>query len=430
MNDPTSSSLDQMAQDFKTVSDTYTGTMTDPDPFPMYRQLRKNSPVISGDILAEYNVPSQADYAMCGRPVMTVFRYRDIMGILRDGVNWKSYINGDGFGAAVDSLLITAMDDEQHRKYRNLLQPPFILPVIRKLNETMVRPMIKRDFIDPLRPLGRADLVRIFSLPFPVRVVYAIFGFPEDPAAVARFAGWALRILGGPQRDPEVASRTMPAAMAAGEQLFAHVLPIVQARRAQAAQSDDLIGFMLNAELDGQKFSDEEITHFVRMLLLAAAETTSRSFANMLVQLFEFPDVLQRVREDRSLIDRVITETMRREPTAAYLARIAARDMEVSGVNIPAGTAVSLSIASANRDPEVYERPDELWIERPMKPSLSFGGGAHTCMGMHIARVEMAAALDFLLDFPNLRLDPAHSKPVIRGMTMRGPDSIHALWDC
>jgi cytochrome P450 len=430
MKDQAPSSLDQMAQDFKTVSDTYTGTMSDPNPFPLYEQLRKNSPVMSGDILAQYNVPSQADYAMCGRPVMSIFRYQDVMSILRDGENWKSYINGDGFGAAVDSLLFTAMDGEQHRKYRQLLQPPFILPVIQKLNETTVRPMIKRDFIDRLRPLGKADLVREFSLPFPVRVVYAIFGFPEDPEAVTQFASWALRILGGPQRDPEVASKTMPAAMAAGEQLFAHVLPIIQARRVQAEQHNDLIGFMLNAELDGQKFSDEEITHFVRMLLLAAAETTSRSFANMLVQLFDFPEILQRVREDRALIGRVITETMRREPTAAYLARIAARDMEVSGVKMPEGTAVSLSIASANRDPEVYERPDELWIDRPLKQSLSFGGGAHTCMGMHIARVEMAAALDFLLDFPNLRLDSAYPRPVIRGMTMRGPDSIHVQWDC
>ena len=190
-----------------------------------------------------------------------------------------------------------------------------------------------------------------------------------------------------------------------------------------------MIGFMLNAELDGQKFSDEEISHFVRMLLLAAAETTSRSFANMLVQLFDFPDVLAQIKEDRSLINKVVIETMRREPTAAYLARIAAKDMEICGVSIPKGTAASLCIASANRDPEIYERPDELWIDRPLRRALGFGGGPHTCMGMHIAKLEMAAALDFLLDFPNLRLDPDYPRPVIRGMTMRGPDSINVIWD-
>ncbi len=429
MSEPQSRNLDQMARDFLVVSDTYTGTLSDPNPYPMYNELREESPVMDGDILARFKVPSQADYGNSGRPVMSIFRYKDVMGILRDTGNWKSYINGDGFGAAVDNLLLTAMDGEQHKKFRQLLQPPFMLPVIRKMNETRIRPIIKNEFVDALRPNGRADLVREYSLPFPVRVVYDIFGFPEDREAVMKFAGWALRILGGPQVDPEVAKKTMPAAMEAGQQLFEHVLPIIKARRAAGEQHDDLIGFMLNIEVDGQKFTDEEITNFVRMLLLAAAETTSRTFANMMVQLFEHPEVLERVREDRSLIPQVITETMRLEPVAAYLARIADKDMEVSGVNVPKGTAVSLCIAAANRDPETYERPNEFWVDRPMRPVLSFGFGAHTCLGKHIAAVEMEAALDMLLDLPNLRLDPDYPKPVIRGMQLRGPDSIHVRWD-
>lgn len=429
MVDSESTNLDQMAQDFLVVSDTYTGSLTEPHPYPMYKELREQTPVMDGDILARYKVPSQADYGMSGRDVMSIFQYDDVMTILRDTVNWKSYINGDGFGAAVDNLLFTAMDDEQHKKFRKMFQPPFMLPVIRSMNENLIRPIIKQEFIDVLTPQGKADLVREFSLPFPVRVVYAIFGFPPDSEASMKFAGWALRILGGPQVDPAVAKVTMPAAMEAGQQLFDHVLPIIKSRRAEAEQRDDLIGFLLCVESEGVKFTDEEITTFVRMLLLAAAETTSRSFANMLVQLFDNPEVLERVRNDRSLIPKTITETMRLEPVAAYLARIAAKDMQVSGKTVAKGTAVSLCIAAANRDPGKYERPDELWIDRPMRPVLSFGFGAHTCMGMHIAKVEMEAALDMLLDLPNLRLDPAYPKPVIRGMQMRGPDSLHVLWD-
>jgi len=423
------SSLDQMAKDFLVVSDTYTGTLTDSYPYPMYRELRENTPVKDGDILAEYKVPSQADYAMSGRPVMSVFKYDDVMSVFRDPLNWKSYINGDGFGAAVDNLMFTAMDGEEHKKFRKMFQPPFQLPVIRSMNESLIRPIIKNEFIDALKPNGKADLVREFSLPFPVRVVYAIFGFPDDSEASMKFAGWALRILGGPQVDPEVFKVTMPAAMEAGQQLFEHVLPIIQARRAEPEQRDDLIGFLLNVENDGVKFTDVEVATFVRMLLLAAAETTSRSFANMLVQLFDNPEVMEQVRNDRSLIPQTITETMRLEPVAAYLARIADKDMELSGKKIPAGTAVSLCIAAANRDPSKYERPDELWIKRPMRPVLSFGFGAHTCMGMHIAKVEMEAALDMLLDLPNLRLDPAYPRPEIRGMQLRGPDAVHVLWD-
>lgn len=423
------SNLDQMAQDFQVVSDTYTGTLTETHPYDMYKDLRENEPVMDGDILAKYKVPSQADYAMQGRPVMSLFKYDDIMSVFRDPANWQSYINGDGFGAAVDNLLFTAMDGDQHKKYRDMFKPPFQLPVIKSMNESLIRPIIKKDFIDKLKPNGKADLVREFSLPFPVRVVYAIFGFPEDTEASMKFAGWALRILGGPQVDPEVAKVTMPAAMEAGMQLYQHVLPIIQERRKLETQPDDLIGFIINIDQDGVKFSDEEVATFVRMLLLAAAETTSRSFANMLVQLFDNPEVMEEVRNDRSLIPKVITETMRLEPTAAYLARIAAKDMELSGKKIPKGTAVSLCIAAANRDPSKYERPDELWIHRPMRPVLSFGFGAHTCMGMHIAKVEMEAALDMLLDLPNLRLDPAYPRPVIRGMQLRGPDNIHVLWD-
>ena len=165
------------------------------------------------------------------------------------------------------------------------------------------------------------------------------------------------------------------------------------------------------------------------MLLLAAGETTTRSFANMMVQLLEFPDVLEEVRQDRSLVPKAVIETMRRDPTAGAVARIAARDMEIGETTIPKGTAVLLSIASANRDPDTYEQPDRLWLKRPMRPLLSFGFGPHMCMGMHMAMAEMEVALDAMLDLPNLRFDPAYPRPEIRGLNMRGPDAIHVLWD-
>src|SRR3546814_20566950 len=107
------------------------------------------------------------------------------------------------------------------------------------------------------------------------------------------------------------------------------------------------------------------------MLLLAATETTTRTFGNMLAQLFDHPDVLERLRKDRSLISKALTESMRMEPVAAYLARLAARDMELSGVTIRKGTAVSLSVAAANRDETVYENPDVFNIDRPLRPVIS-----------------------------------------------------------
>lgn len=428
MTGTTAGAIEELERDFLLVSDTYTGS-SPADPYPMLKAHREAEPVMQGDILARYGVPSQADYGGSGRPVMTVFRYNDVLAILRDAKNWKSYIMADGFGAAVDNLLLTAMDGEQHQKFRKLLSPPFAMSMIAQLRDTTIRPIIQKEYIDPLRPRGKADLVRDYALPFPVRVVYALLGFPENGEAVLKFATWALRILSGPQTDAEKAAVTGPAAMQAAQQLFDHVLPIVRARRAEGAQGHDMIAFMLNAELDGQRFTDEEVTAFVRMLLLAATETTSRSFANMMVMLLDRPDVMERLRADRTLIPKAITESMRLDPVATNAARIAATDMEVGGVTIPAGTAVTVSIGAANRDPEAYERPDEFWTDRPMRPFLSFGFGPHICMGQHIARQEMEVALDLLLDLPNLRFDPAHPHPVIRGMQLRGADAVHVLWD-
>ena len=420
--------VDEMARDFLMVSDTYSGTAPS-DPYPVLADLRETQPVMPGDILARYGVPSQADYAGSGRPVMTVFRYADVHAILRDAENWKSYIMADGFGAAVDNLLLTGMDGEDHKKFRALFAPAFAMPVINRMRDTIMRPIIKTSYTDKLRPLGKADLVGDLALPFPVRVVYALFGFPDDGDSVMQFASWALRILGGPQVDPAKAAITGPAAMEAAQKLYEHGLPIVRARRAAGTSTNDLIGFMQSIEVDGKRFTDEEITGFLRMLLLAAAETTSRTFANLMIMLLERPEEMEKLRADRKLLGKAITESMRLDPVATNLARIAARDMEVAGVLIPKGTAVTVSIGAANRDPSVYDRPNDFWLERPMRPLLSFGFGPHICLGMHIARMEIEAALDLMLDFPNLRFDPAHPRPVIRGMQLRGADAVHSIWD-
>src|SRR3546814_16232622 len=104
------------------------------------------------------------------------------------------------------------------------------------------------------------------------------------------------------------------------------------------------------------------------MLLLAATETTTRTFGNMLAQLFDHPDVLERLRKDRSLISKALTESMRMEPVAAYLASLAARDIELSGVTIRKGTAVSLTFAAATRDETVYQNTDVFTLHRPHNP--------------------------------------------------------------
>ncbi|CAH0498354.1 cytochrome P450 [Novosphingobium sp. CECT 9465] len=420
--------LDQMVADYSLVTNGYSGKAPS-NPYPMFAEMRGKCPVMHGDLLIQNNIPSMADYMMSGRPVVTLLRYKDIHQVLMNPADWQSYIVGDGFGAAVDNMLLTAMDGEEHDKFRATLQKPFMRSEIRKLIDTLIRPVVVEEFIAKLRPAGKADLLREFALPFPIRAMYAYFGFPHDEDLLGNLASWAIQVVAAPQTDPEVAKITIPQSMVAGQSMYDTLLPIVQAYRARGEMRADILGYMMQVEHEGKRFTDAEIAAFIRMLLLAAGETTTRSFANMMVQLLENPDVLDEVRQDRKLIPKAVMETMRRDPTAGAVARVAARDMEVGGQVIPKGTAVLLSIASANRDPETYEDPDRLWLKRPMRPLLSFGFGPHMCMGMHMALAEIEVALDAMLDLPNLRFDPAYPHPQIRGLNMRGPDAIHVLWD-
>lgn len=222
----------------------------------------------------------------------------------------------------------------------------------------------------------------------------------------------------------------MESAFKAAQELYDDTLEIVQQRRANGSVGNDLIGYLLRANDDGRMLDDAKITELIRQFLPAAAETTTRSFGSMLVALLERPALLDRVRADRTLVPKVINEGMRWETASQFLARQATVDVEIRGVKIPAGAAVSLASGSANRDEDIFDNPDEFDIDRPAKVNLGFGGGAHLCLGMQVAKTEMEAMLNGLLDnLPNLRLDPDAPPPKIVGAQLRGPRHIHVLWD-
>lgn len=418
----------QMSQDFTTISDIYDGIGVT-DPYPLYAQLSQETPVMEGDILARFGVPSQADYANKGRQVFTVFRNEDVVAALRDQETWSTNLLADGFGAFFGDIMLTTLHGDQHRRLRNLLQGCFAPQVLKRWNDELVVPLVRNELMAKLQPLGKADLVRDFALQFPVRIIYLMLGFPNSPELIERFAGWALRVLGGPQRDPEKAKQSMANAFKAFDELYNATLPIVAERRAAGAVGNDLIAHLLRANYEGQTLNDDQITNLVRMLLPAAAETTTRTFCNLMVLLFQNPETLKRVREDRSLIRNAINEAMRCEPVTGFLAREATRDVVLRGATIPKGASVSLCIAQANRDPDIYPDPNRFDIDRPPRSVLGFGFGVHMCVGMPIARMELEAALDAILDLPNLRLDPDYPAPEIRGMQLRGPDSLHVRWD-
>lgn len=425
---PSESPSSAMATDFAAVSDVFTGSCD--NPYPLLRELRESTAVMKGDILAKLNTPSQADYSNLGRQVFTTFRYEDAMTILRDPETYTSSLLMEGLGAFLEDAMLTALDGEQHRVLRSILQGAFTPGNLRYWKENMIGPVMLEEFVQPLADKKRCDLVADFALHFPVRVIYEIMGFPNDPKAIEQFAGWALRILAGPQTDPEKAKQSMKMAFQAAQDLYDHVRVIVAERRKQPSAGHDLISYLIAADNQGARLDDHKITNIIRMLLPAAAETTTRSFANMMVLLLDRPALLEQIKADRSLVSKAINESLRYEPVSGFLARQTTKDVVIGGVNIPKGAAISLANGSANRDESVFKNGEEFDIFRPVKPMLAFGFGAHTCLGLTVAKMEMESALNALLDhLPNLRYDPDMPKAEIVGVMMRGPRAVHVVYD-
>ena len=140
--------------------------------------------------------------------------------------------------------------------------------------------------------------------------------------------------------------------------------------------------------------------------------------------------MLDRVRNDRSLVAKLIDETVRYEPIATFKVRETSRNVELHGVEIPKGSFVQAMVVSANRDEKVFENPEEFNLERKARPTFSFGFGPHTCIGQFVAKIELNCAINSVLDlFPNIRLDPEKPAPEIQGAQLRGTSEVHVIWD-
>ncbi|MFM0164778.1 cytochrome P450 [Paraburkholderia sediminicola] len=412
---------------FAGVADNYKGS--DVDLHAIYRDMRRNSPVIAEDFMARLGVPNIAGLD-ANRPTFTLFKYKDVMSVLRDATHFTSGFIAEGLGAFFDGLILTGMDGEAHRRARSLLQPVFMPDVVNRWRETKMAPIVRSEYIEPMVAKRRADLMD-FGLHFPIRLIYSLIGFPDNrPEQIEQYAAWALAILAGPQVDAEKAALARKAAMEAAQALYDAVKLEVTEVRKNGAQGDDLICRLIRAEYEGRSLDDHEVATFVRSLLPAAGETTTRTFGSLMVALLERPELLERVRADRSLVPKAIDEAVRFEPVATFKVRQAAQDTEIGGFSIPKGAMVQCIVSSANRDEEVFENSESFDIDRKLKPSFGFGFGPHMCIGQFIAKVELAVAVNTILDLlPNLRLDPEMPRPQIVGAQLRGPHALHVIWD-
>lgn len=412
---------------YAAVSATYLGTSL--DIHAVCREQRLKSPVYQGDFITQFGVPTNAGIQQGTRPTFALFTYKDVMAVLRDGNTYTSGFIAEGLGAFFDGLVILAMDGEPHRKVRALLQPAFMPESVNKWRG-QIDEVIRQGFLEPLVPEKKADLMQ-FGLELPIRIMYALMGFPsDDPSKYKQYAAWALAMVGGNQIDPEKMAEARQKAGIAVKGLYDAIQDVVVRRRAEGSQGDDVVGRLLRAEFEGRTLDDHEVITFTRSLLPAAGETTTRMFSSVMTLLLTTPGLLERVRADRSLIPKLMDETARFEPVATFKVRETAKDVEFHGVKIPKGSFVQCMVVSANRDEDAFENPEVFDIDRKLKPAFGFGFGPHMCIGQFIAKVEINCSVNAILDlFPNLRLDPSQPAPVIEGAQLRGAASLPVIWD-
>ena len=392
------------------------GSGTVRDPYPIFAELRRECPVQAGPLSDRFGMPqTEAMFSQEGA-YYTALSYEAVQQVLLDGETFSS----SGYAPTVGMLMghsILEMDEPEHGRYRALIQQAFGLKAMERWETAIVAPIVD-DLIDRFAPRGRADLVRELTLPFPIQVIAAMLGLPQED--LRQFHRWAVELI-SIQVD-------ISRGIEASQKLREYFAGIVGSRR--ATPREDLISVLAQAELDGQRLTDEEIFAFLRLLLPAGAETTYRSSSTLLYGLLRRPEQLDAVRADRGLIKRAIEEGLRWEPPLTGIARLAMRDAHVTGVHIPKGAVVSVCLGAANHDDARWERPDEFDIFREAKPHMAFAYGAHTCLGMHLARMETRVMLNAVLDrLPNLRLDPAAHDVHVTGLGFRAPRALPVVFD-
>ncbi len=355
------------------------------DPYPVFARLREEAPLYYND---EYDF-----YA--------VSRYEDVERGLRDNQRLISSRGGIleliKSGIEIPPGTVIFEDPPTHTIYRGLLSRMFTPRRVAALE-----PQIRRycaEALDPLVGSGGFDLIRDFGAQMPMRVIGMLLGIPEqDQEAIRDRSDATLRTEAGQPM-------TQHDAFATGEMFEEYI----DWRRDHP--SDDIMTELLNAEFDDEtgtrrRLTREELLTYLAVVAGAGNETTTRLIGWMGTVLADHPDQRRAVVADRDLVPPAVEEVLRYEPPAPHVGRYVAADTEFQGRTVPAGSAILLLVGAANRDERRFADGDTFDIRRPPMAHLTFGYGAHFCLGAALARLEGRVALDELLDrFPEWEVD-------------------------
>ena len=353
--------------------------MGDPElnrhPQPGYRMLRDSGPVVRLPGV----IPSRAN-----ADAHLVGRHADVMTVLRSPDVFSSRFDAVHIGQ-VRPLIPLQIDPPDHAKYRKLLDPLFA-PRRIALLEDRTRALVS-DLVEAVADDGGCNYHAAVSEPLPSTVFLELLGLPVSRAA--EFIALKDGIIRPPARTPEERSAMVDAA---GARIYA-VLQEVLDQRLEAPR-DDFISDFLDAEVDGERLTPEEVIDICYLFFLAGLDTVTASLDCMMARLALHPAERRRLTDDPSVIPHAVEEMLRWETPVTAVVRVTTQDTELSGCPIAADQVVSVMLGAANTDERAWDKAESVDIDRRVNKHLAFGGGVHRCLGSHLARMELRVVLE------------------------------------
>jgi cytochrome P450 len=318
------------------------------------------------------------------------------------------------------SQSILSLDGETHHRLRRLVSKAFAPRGAERL-QTLIGDVMT-ELIEPVAAVGHCDVVTDIARRYPTPIICALLGVPRQDWQL--FSAWADDIKKVFEWN---VANDEPVITAAWADLDAYLEEMLAQRRDNL--TDDLISDLLRAEDDGDRLSHRELVMLASTLLIAGTDTTRNQLAAAVYFLRDHPDQWALLGAHPELAGNAVHELMRYSPIVFALVRMAGEDVQLGEVIIPAGSLVVANIAAAHRDPAVYEDPDRLDISRELSaPTLSFGSGAHYCLGAHLARLELVEALRIITRrMPNPRAGGPARWSQMTGIT--GPTALPLEFD-
>lgn len=395
-------------------------------PFPHYSALRERCPVAHVDRHKE--------------PFWVVTRYDDVKKVSSDYKNWTKR-----YGALIRTTeqdIAMSQDPPAFASYRQVYADYLTAGNVEKRWSARMASMTN-EFIERLLPLGRGDLHDLFAMPLPMRVMSMILGIPDDDDSLRRYKVWSDFFIASTMNepDPEEGRRAI-------EQLYCFFEEHIESRRRKLSAAgleeagpehlgsvltDDLISHLLLSRYEGRRLTPDELNRTIRGFFIGGNETTTSLLLNILHRLFEKPERWERYKAEPSpqLTECIIEESLRLDPPTFGMFRVSTCPVQMHGVTVPPGERILYAIPGANRDPDIFTKPDEFDMDRSPKElarHVAFGYGPHKCPGAPVSRLEVRIALPLLAKrLPKLRLTGAGER--ITPFSFWGFKHLPAAWD-